>query len=250
MAAAPSSFRTLILFIATATVAFVYILLYHIPPTIFSHAHENHDDVAVKKDKYASTSRVPYITFMFNQTAEEVLVDHNCETLTRSGYVFHIFTNNVHQRACSTCTCHLHILTPCECPHPESNGCGYCHKMHFMVNAMQRFSAFIFMDTDFVILKDIFIPELQSRTQYSDFLAIYVFSPVASWRYTTAFNSGLMFMRRLENVDYGSMLDNYQQRNSNGDQNSFPPSCASITPAGNHYRSVGTVASSTVRKIT
>lgn len=219
MAAKTSFLRLLNLCTIIATVASIFIFFNHTRAITTSNEDTRTDDSAVKESTDLSTARVPYITFMFNQTAEEVIVDHNCERLTRNGYEFHIFTDNIHQRACATCTCIARTLKPCTCPHPTMAMCDHCHKMHFMVEIMKSMPAFIFIDTDFAILHDVFMPELQSRTQYTDFLAVYAFSPLASWTYNTAFNSGLMFMRRLDNLDYDYLLDIYARMRTNGDQN-------------------------------
>lgn len=163
--------------------------------------------------------RVPYVTLLFNQTEAQPLVDHNCALLSRAGYGFTIFTDDLSQPACTVCSCVLYAPVQCDCPHPTLGQCELCKKLQFVVDVISNHTEFIFIDADFLILRPVFMPALQARTLHFDFLASYGFHPPANMHFTSSFNSGLFFMRRLPALDYGQMIPMLSRLGSNNDQN-------------------------------
>lgn len=160
-----------------------------------------------------------FVTLCFNQSMVKPMVDHNCAMLSQTGYPFFIYTDDLSQPYCSVCVCRPFVLTGCLCPQPERFDCSLCEKLHFIVDLVQSMSSFVFIDSDLIILKQDFMPALQARTTHFDFLAAYGFGPYRNWRYSSQFNSGLMFIRRLSSINYTDMIQLMHTMGTNNDQN-------------------------------
>lgn len=167
----------------------------------------------------AKPEDLSFVTLCFNQTAVKPMVDHNCAFLNKLGYQFHIYTDDLTQSYCSTCSCTPFRLKNCTCPQPGRSDCSLCEKLLFMIDLTNSMSSFVFLDSDLILLKDRFIPALRARTEHFDFLAAYGFGVSQNWRYTSQFNSGLMFLRRLQSVNYSKLVDIMYDMGTNNDQN-------------------------------
>ncbi|PXF43964.1 hypothetical protein BWQ96_06274 [Gracilariopsis chorda] len=77
----------------------------------------------------------------------------------------------------------------------------------------------VFLDSDVIILREDFVDRLLARTAHFDFLAAYGFDHPCKKRFHTPFNSGLMFIRTIPNVNYSKMVDVMWKLNNNNDQN-------------------------------
>lgn len=141
--------------------------------------------------------------------------------LSRNNYEFRIFTDDVTQPACRTCTCVAYDPPPCECPRPKLSGCHLCKKLEFVITSIKNMHEFIFVDSDFLILNDTFMPALEARAAHFDFLATYNFMPPASLKFLSSFNSGLMFLRRIDGLNYDEMRRIMHRQGFNNDQNTI-----------------------------
>lgn len=166
-----------------------------------------------------SNKKLSFVTLCFNQSSVKHMVDHNCAFLTKAGYHFNIYTDDLSQPYCSICSCKPFRPTKCTCPQPERSDCSLCEKLMFMVKLTETMSTYVFIDSDLIILRDTFMPALQARTTHFDFLAAYGFGPYRNWHYTSQFNSGLMFLRRLDHINYTKMIDIMYDMGTNNDQN-------------------------------
>lgn len=181
--------------------------------------HDFHQLAVTPPSGAAVERRLTFVTLCFNQPNIATMVDHNCAMLTRGGYKFEIYTDDISQGYCRTCSCKLFRLTNCTCPQPERSDCSLCEKLAFIVALSQSMDSYVFIDSDLVILADRFMPALEARAVHFDFMAAYGFGLYQNWRYTAQFNSGLMFLRRLPDVNYTKMIDIMYEMGTNNDQN-------------------------------
>lgn len=168
--------------------------------------------------KQQKKSETKFVTLSYNTSRDAAVIDNNCARLHSGGYVFEIHTDDLSQSFCDTCTCVPFKMTDCDCPDPTISMCSHCNKLYFFIDLVRNNSAFVLLDSDLVILKDTFMPNFLSRTESLDFLASYGFVSMSSWTYRTQFNSGLLFIRRLDGLNYSEMLDIKKSINAIGDQ--------------------------------
>lgn len=77
----------------------------------------------------------------------------------------------------------------------------------------------LLLDSDLVILKDSFLEHLAPRTAMHDFLATYGHrTQLKDYSYSRSFNSGLVFIRWLPDLDYDIMKKNLYQGKAGQDQ--------------------------------
>lgn len=165
------------------------------------------------------SSKLLFMTLSFKFPSERPMLDHNCATLSRAGYHYHIHTDDIAQPYCKLCNCILFVPSNCTCPQPHRYDCPLCEKLHFLKDRIGERKEFVFLDSDLIILRDEFMPALQQRALYFDFLAAYGFGNYSRWRYSAPFNSGLIFVRRLPGIDYEKMISLMYEMGTNNDQN-------------------------------
>lgn len=159
-----------------------------------------------------------FITLSFNYSADNDVIDHNCERLSNNGYNFEIHTDDMTQPYCQKCQCVPFEVQNCTCHFPSKSNCNHCNKLGFIVKTIKSNFEFVFLDSDLVILKDELMPRLQARTIGFDFLATYGFVTHKEWTYHAQFNSGLMFIRRLDEVNYDELFALKSKIQTNSDQ--------------------------------
>lgn len=170
-------------------------------------------------EEAVNVSRPRFVTLSFNFGPVRPMVEHNCAMLSRAGYEFDIYTDNTTQPHCSTCNCIHFERSHCRCPQPDRFDCSLCEKLFFLSQQMKNLPEFVFIDSDLIILREEFMAALVARTRHFDFLATYGFGRYDKWHYNAPFNSGLMFIRRLDGIDYSKMIDMMQEMGNNNDQN-------------------------------
>lgn len=205
----------LVLFVSSLVAAFIGWVFVSSPnKTKFSRSSFQLGDIW-----QTSASSVPtFITLSFNNTRELDVIEHNCVRLYNAGHTFEIHTDDLTQPFCRLCRCLPFETTNCSCPNPIGTACSHCQKLVFIVDMLKTMPEFIILDSDLVILDDIFIPAMVSRTAYFDFVAAYGFGKPENWNYAMHFNSGLMYMRRLEGLNYDELHDIKEELGANGDQ--------------------------------
>lgn len=78
----------------------------------------------------------------------------------------------------------------------------------------------VFLDDDVVIMKEYFLDRLAFRTRAHDFLATYGHADgMRNASYWQSFNSGLVFVRRIEGLDYGMLEKRLYETKGERDQN-------------------------------
>lgn len=159
-----------------------------------------------------------FITLSFNYSGDRAVIDHNCERLSRNRYNFEIHTDDLTQPYCHKCHCVPFDVQNCTCHFPSKSNCNHCNKLGFIVKSIRANFEFVFLDSDLVILKDELMPRLEARTIGFDFLATYGFVTHKEWTYRAQFNSGLMFIRRLDDVDYEKSFALKSKIQTNSDQ--------------------------------
>ena len=82
----------------------------------------------------------------------------------------------------------------------------------------RRYDQFIFIDSDNAVVRSEIFDMLHRRAKDFDFLATYGFGKPSSWMYESDFNSGLMFVRTLPEVDYDELPKLMWKLNTNNDQ--------------------------------
>lgn len=172
-----------------------------------------------KLEMIAELPKLNFITLSYNFNPERVMIDHNCALLSNTGHNYTITTDNTNGSFCRVCNCVRFVPTGCECPEPGRYDCTLCEKLAWMIKMIETFESFVFLDSDVIILDERFGDMLSARAQHVDFLAAYGFKRYENWRYLSMFNSGLMFMRRLPEINYTSMMDLMMELKTNNDQN-------------------------------
>lgn len=165
------------------------------------------------------------ITLIYSKPADHINIAHNCRVISRTSHKLFVHTDNISQPYCGLCQCILFKQFDCLCPAGE-NGCpkmNPCQKVRFLMQSLKQYGEFLFLDSDLIIMKPDFLNRMQRRSQTDDFLATYghlhVNKSRCSHSYHRDFNTGLMFMRRLPDVDYDSIITlMYKERKANHDQ--------------------------------
>lgn len=165
----------------------------------------------------SEVTNVTFVSLTYNGSEDLPVLEHNCLRLKRAGYKFHVHTDDPSLRLCGTCTCVPFITRECVCPAVAAATCR-CNKLHFIIDAVRQYPELVFLDTDVVIMNDELMPALLARAVHFDFLAAYGFPQMVYWSYKWFFNSGLMFIRRLDGLNYSEMIDFRDRSGKNGDQ--------------------------------
>lgn len=161
------------------------------------------------------------VTLAFNRSKQSDLkmIAHNCAMLSRTNHKYHIYTDDTSPSFCSRCSCVRFQPKNCTCPNPSASNCGLCEKLHFLIDTLHFFKEMVFLDSDLIVLREDFVDRLLARSAHFDFLAAYGFGHPCNMRFHTPFNSGLMFIRMIPNVNYSKMVDIMWELNDNNDQN-------------------------------
>lgn len=180
-----------------------------------------HSKAVAHPEKYRERGRgdaLPiFLTLDANSSRFRSHVEHNCEMLTRAGYEFHIHTDSTSAPYCRQCSCKAFKVEECDCPrHPEHR--MLCNKLKFLSKSVIQYQEIVFLDADFIILTDTFIPALLARTSAFDFLASYNFAYTDRRDFFNSFNSGLMFWRNLPDVDVTKMVEMVDEHDTCNDQ--------------------------------
>eukprot|EP00737_Agarophyton_chilense_P002733 gb/GEZJ01003138.1/.p1 GENE.gb/GEZJ01003138.1/~~gb/GEZJ01003138.1/.p1 ORF type:complete len:281 (-),score=16.32 gb/GEZJ01003138.1/:701-1543(-) len=156
---------------------------------------------------HRSFRQEPYlnvVTLIYGQESDHVNIAHNCRIISTTRHKYFIHTDDLSQPYCTVCTCVRYNLFRCPCP-TGSDGCKVknpCEKVEFLIQSVNTYGSFLFLDNDLLIMKREFLDHMLQRSRAHDFLASYAHQTVNSSKYLRNFNSGLMFIRRLPNVDY------------------------------------------------
>lgn len=149
-----------------------------------------------------------YITLTYGTKSEKYSqrILHNCLMINQAkgDNTFTIFTDQPEGKEyCKHCNCEKFELYNCKCPNEScvDGTKNACEKNHFFSDVMLRYPEFIFLDHDLVVLKPSFFEALHDRTRHHDFLAARDQGPSIDTYTTKHFNSGLVFIRRLPDVD-------------------------------------------------
>lgn len=212
-----------------ALVLYLYFLMTKIHYVFFLQHHGQFVNATLPSRKVTNTASPSattvtsadgvFVTLLFNIPTDRAVVDHNCARLSRSGYKFEIYTDSLDQSYCSVCECIQFVPRNCSCPHPDRYDCPLCEKLHFLLYMILTKDEFVFIDSDLIILRDDFMPALLGRTKHFDFIASYGFGNYSRWKYSGPFNSGLMFVRRLDHIDYHELIALMTSLGTNNDQN-------------------------------
>lgn len=124
--------------------------------------------------------------------------------ISATRHKFTIHTDDLSQPYCTVCECILFTPFPCPCP-SGPNGCkkkNPCQKVEFLIRSIHDHESFLFLDNDLLIMKSQFLDHMQHRSQAHDFLASYAHLNVSTATFYRTMSSGLMYIRRLLNVNY------------------------------------------------
>lgn len=166
----------------------------------------------------APTLNTAVITLLFNSTIDIPSVEHNCVLLHAQRAGYYIYTDNVNASHCELCDCVPFHPLNCPCPRPEARACNHCEKLHFLIARLHELNEFVFLDSDVVILKEQFLARLLARARVHDMLASRGHTKPDLRRYYGHFNSGVMFLRRVDGVNYGEMIQMMYEGRRNQDQ--------------------------------
>lgn len=169
----------------------------------------------------SSTNGLTVITLTYNQTSEDININHNCRMIANSPHHYLIYTDNLNSSYCSLCQCRLYSPARCHCPSHQQDACkrrNPCEKLWFIIDTIAHFKQFVFLDNDLVILRREFLDHLQARSRVHDFLATYGHLQVKSTEYRRNFNSGLLFIRRKDHLNYSLMKKMMYDMTSMSDQ--------------------------------
>lgn len=173
----------------------------------------------------SSSSHAPslvILTLTYDQAWEHKSIEHNCAVIAPTSHVYIIYTDDLSQAYCTHCQCVLFHKRNCPCPSSDAGVCDIknpCEKLDFLIRAVEYHREFVFLDNDLLILKPDFLDRLAYRSQAHDFLATYGHAGVHDdYLYGRDFNSGLMFVRWKQGVDYGQMMRDMYEAGSKKDQ--------------------------------
>lgn len=159
------------------------------------------------------------VTLAFNITTEHQYIEHNCALISATTHRYIIYTDDISLPYCAVCTCVFFQRNSCTCPKPSSPDCALCEKLKFVEDMISQRREFLFLDSDLVILQPKFLDLMYSRSREFDFLATYGFGDPCKIKYSSPFNSGLMFFRRLHNLNYSKLNELQWEMSTNNDQN-------------------------------
>lgn len=135
---------------------------------------------------------------------------------------FIVYTDNMSVPYCSHCHCEHFVKRNCPCPEEGDNPCSLknpCEKLFFVIDMLAKFKEIVLLDADLLILKKEFLDHLQIHSAAHDFLATYGHAGINEPRkYYRNFNSGLVFMRWLGELDYNIMKQDLYRSKKAQDQ--------------------------------
>jgi hypothetical protein len=184
--------------------------------------------VKAERDPDPTNQSMTYITLTYGPMSEGYSsnIMHNCLMINQAkgNNTFIVFTDQpMNKEYCKHCHCQKFERYNCKCPISNcTDRKNACEKNHFFSDMMLRYPEFILLDHDLVIVKPSFFGALYSRTRHHDFLAARDQGPGMLGRYKKTFNSGLVFIRRLPNVDPMLLRDYLYTKNTlNYDQSTL-----------------------------
>ena len=138
-------------------------------------------------------------TIKSNKTHNETLQSHFQQQFHPPKFNFVIYTDDLTQAFCDHCQCVEFKRYGCDCPFENCTGLrNPCEKAYLYSDLLQQYGEFVFLDFDFIILKDRLLDGLYLRSRYSDFLATRAHgSFLGAPKYRMDFNSGLVFIRNI-----------------------------------------------------
>lgn len=145
---------------------------------------------------------------------------HNCLMIKQAkgnnSYV--IYTDQPKDKEyCKHCECKKFKFYNCKCPVNFGNCTGVknaCEKNHFFSDMMLRYPEVVYLDHDLLIVKPSFFEAFYPRTRHHDFLAARDQGRGELLNYRKDFNSGLVFIRRLPDVDPMLLRDYLYTKNT------------------------------------
>lgn len=162
--------------------------------------------------QHSSKHGLTVVTLIYDQEEEHVNIAHNCVMIAPTRHRFMVYTDNISLPYCSLCHCEQYVKRNCPCPEANENPCAKknpCEKLFFVIDVLKRFKEIVLLDADLLILKKEFLEHLQIRSAAHDFLATYGHAGINEPRkYYRNFNSGLVFMRWLPELDYNILKQN------------------------------------------
>lgn len=158
------------------------------------------------------------ITLTYGGTGDARYIAHNCAMLQQTRHRFIIHTDHPDQSFCNVCECERFIPFDCKCPDGKCQWKNPCQKLYFYIWALRKYKEFVLLDSDLMILKKNFLDRLQPRTKMHDFLATYGHAGITATNYKRNFNSGLIFIRYLPELDYDWMKRTMYETKAGFDQ--------------------------------
>lgn len=162
----------------------------------------------LKSTRLSPLPGLTVVTLIYDQTEEHEYIEHNCVMISSTRHRFIVYTDNMSVPYCSLCHCEHFVKRNCPCPEEgdTDNPCAKknpCEKLFFVIDVLKKFKEVVLLDADLLILKKEFLDHLQDRSRAHDFLATYGHAGINEPRkYYRNFNSGLVFMRWLAELDY------------------------------------------------
>lgn len=149
------------------------------------------------------------------------IVAHNCRTIQEApgNHTLTIYTEDLTNVICNTCKCLKYQRANCSCVYTDRQCApNMCEKLYFLVDLINTYEEFAFIDRDLLILKDSLLPHFYPRTRAHDFLANYAQLQLTKEKYHIEFNTGLFFIRRLPNINYSELIPSFYRFGDNNDQ--------------------------------
>lgn len=146
------------------------------------------------------------LTLSYGSTSDSKYIAHNCAMIKPTRHKFIIYTDKPDQSFCKICDCERFVEFDCKCPGKgKCERRNPCQKLYFYIWALRKYKEFVLLDSDLMVLKKNFLDRLQPRTKMHDFLATYGHAGITATNYKRNFNSGLIFIRYLPELDYDWM---------------------------------------------
>lgn len=166
----------------------------------------------------AQLGHLTVATLAYNASRDTPKLEHNCRIIHNTRHKFLIYTSNMSASYCALCTCRRFVPVNCPNPHPRKKK-NLCEKLAFVARMVQELGELVYLDSDLIIMKPSFLDHLYWRSRANDFLASYFHKGYGhSFKYHRQMNSGLFFLRRIDNANYSDLLPMMYRMKESNDQ--------------------------------
>lgn len=158
------------------------------------------------------------LTLHFRSPWDRVYVLHNCVQARRASARMLVVTENLDETYCRVCECELFRPIGCLPPNRTAGAVNHCEKLNFMARTVPAHGELIYLDSDVVVMTPTFFSRLAVRSKAANFLATYGHDEYRAPRHYGYFNSGVLFIRAVENANFSELMPRMYKHATGYDQ--------------------------------